>query len=198
MNVVVISRWQVADRAAQRAFADTEAARQRRSPWPEGRRSTDYLLGTDGRLVLRYDRWRDEQSYRRYAEALPGQLLDTVVCGFSGQPPQRPADGPYAGCVALVTLFTDGPERQREATARIAAFGAQPDPGALGGHVLCSLDGTRVILYAEWTSEEAHREAVAGPAYGGERGIFDGNPGIRGLAMNRYQLYRRADSTTGA
>jgi hypothetical protein len=91
-----------------------------------------------------------------------------------------------------VTIATDGPEHQRQAVARITAFARDPHPGAIGGHTLFGLDGSRVILYAEWTSEEAHREAIAGSAYGGDSGIFDGTPGIRGLSMHRYQLYRWA------
>lgn len=189
-GVVVISREQVADRAAQRELADRAALHLRREPWPEGLRSTSWLLSTDGGLVLRYDHWDDQRSYRKHATAEPS---DAIVCHPPAPAPQRPAEGPFAGCVALVIIGTDGPERQREATARIASFGAQSQPGALGGHVLSSLDGTRVVLYAEWTSEEAHREAVAGPAYGGQRGIFDGVPGIEGLAMHRYQLYRSAN-----
>ncbi|WP_165947374.1 hypothetical protein [Micromonospora sp. 15K316] len=49
-----------------------------------------------------------------------------------------------------------------------------------------------MTLYAEWTSEEAHREAIAGSEFGGRRGIFDGVPGIQGLSMHRYQRYRTA------
>ena len=61
---------------------------------------------------------------------------------------------------------------------------------------LFSLDGTRVVLYAEWTSEEAHREAIETATFGGGRGIFDGVPGIDGLSVNRYQLYRYAAAAT--
>jgi hypothetical protein len=39
--------------------------------------------------------------------------------------------------------------------------------------------------------------SVDGPEFGGRRGIFDGMPGIEGLAMNRYQLYRKLSRPAG-
>jgi hypothetical protein len=114
----------------------------------------------------------------------------------SSPPPQfwtPPCPGsPARRAAAPATIATDGPDRQRQAAESIAAFSADAHPGAIGGHVLFSLNGTRVTLYAEWTSEQAHREAIASSAFGGQRGIFDGKSGIRGLSMNRYQLYRSA------
>ena len=195
-GIVVTSRWQVADRHAQRAAADSAMARWNRLPWPEGCLSIACFLSTDGQLILFYTQWTDE----RHAMSFKGQdaddlepgttRLDTIVSRPADPPSSRSADGPFPGCVALITIATDDPDHQRQAAESIAAIGAQADPGAIGGHVLFSLDGTRVILYAEWTSEEAHREAVAGAAFGGERGIFDGRKGIQGLTMNRYQPYR--------
>lgn len=201
--VVVTSRWQTTDRSAQRAMADAVMARWQHLPWPEGCLSIACFLSTDGQLVMLYSQWKDEQQYRR-RPAAPGHsvadliidresavtYLDTIVSRPAGPPAARAAEGPFAGCVALVSIATDGPDRQRQAAEAISAFGTDTHPGAIGGHLLFSLDGAHVILYAEWTSEEAHREAIAGIAFGGQRGIFDGTPGIRGLSMHRYQLYR--------
>jgi heme-degrading monooxygenase HmoA len=204
--VVVTSHWRTADRFTQRATADAAMARWEHLPWPEGCLSIACFLSTDGHLVMLYSQWTDEPQYRRHAAAPRRRVadliidrepaithLDTIVARPVGSPASRTADGPFPGCVALVSIATDGPDRQRQAAEAISAFGADTHPGAIGGHLLFSLDGTQVTLYAEWTSEEAHREAIAGIAFGGQRGIFDGTPGIRGLSMHRYQLYRTAN-----
>jgi quinol monooxygenase YgiN len=204
--VAVISRWQVTGRQAQRAAADAVMARWQHLPWPEGCLEIACLLSTDGELVLFYAQWTDEQAHRRHTASqaeradevgLDGTHLDTVVSRLAGPAASRSADGPYPGCIALITIQTDSPDHQRQAAELIAAVAADLDPGGIGGHLLFGLDGTRVILYAEWISEEAHREAVAGAAYGGPRGIFGGTPGIQGLSMNRYQLYRSIHPATG-
>ncbi|MFD0783506.1 hypothetical protein ACFQZ8_06210 [Micromonospora azadirachtae] len=205
-GVVVTSRWQVADRHAQRATADGAMARWRQMPWPEGCLSVTCLLSTDGHLVMFYSRWASEPDYRRHvADVVEGDTadrvgdhdsgvthLDAVVSRLVTSPGSPSGDAPHPGCVALISIATDGPELQRQAAERIAAFRADAHPGAIGGHLLFSLDGARVTLYAEWTSEEAHQEAIAGSRFGGPRGIFDGVPGIRGLSMHRYQRYRTA------
>ncbi|MGW0436545.1 hypothetical protein ACWDV4_28855 [Micromonospora sp. NPDC003197] len=205
-SIVATSRWQVDGRHAQRSIADTAMARWRQSPWPEGCLSIACLLSTDGRLVLFDSQWTDEQSYQRHIANLdqPGTAdrvdglepgvthLDAVVTRPAGPPVSRTADGPFSGCVVLVTIATDGPDRQQKVAEMIAAVAATPEPGALGGQIRFSLDGARVVLYAEWTSEEAHREAITGSTFGGPQGIFHGTPGIQGLSMNRYQRYRLA------
>jgi quinol monooxygenase YgiN len=201
-GIVVTSRLRFPDRQSQRAASDTAMARLRRLTGPEGRRWIACFLGTDGQLVLFYEQWTDEGAYQRHAVSLDrqyeddavegGTRLDTVISRLGGRPGSRSDDDPFPGCVALVSIATDGPEYQRRAADMIANVAAEPHPGGIGGHVLFSVDGSRVTLYAEWTSEEAHREAVAGAAFGGQGGIFDGIPGIRGLDMHRYQLYRSA------
>ena len=98
-DVVVTSRWQVADRRAQRAAADSAMARLRDLPWPDGCHSVACLLSTDGQLIVFYHRWKDEDSYRRYAASVgadePGldmTRLDTVVSRLADAPGDMPGD----------------------------------------------------------------------------------------------------------
>ncbi|MDQ1652822.1 MAG: hypothetical protein QOI35_2022, partial [Cryptosporangiaceae bacterium] len=176
-SIVVTSRWQVTDRRAQRTKADAAMAQWQHLPWPDGCLSIACLLSTEGQLLLFYAQWASEQDYRRHALSMRGRreeaqvnggepaatALDTTVSRLAGPPSSHFGDGPFPGCIALVTIATDGPDCQRQAAESIATFAAESHPGAVGGHVLFSLNGTRVILYAEWTSEEAHREAIASP-----------------------------------
>ena len=68
------------------------------------------------------------------------------------------------GCIVVVTMETDGPERQRQwVDAVFDALEAEtdPPPGGISGHFLVSTDATRVLNCAEWIDEESHRRAVA-------------------------------------
>jgi heme-degrading monooxygenase HmoA len=62
-----------------------------------------------------------------------------------------------------VNVFTVEPERQSELVAALheattAIFAALP--GFISANLHASLDGTRVINYAQWASEELYQQAL--------------------------------------
>ncbi|WP_049574834.1 hypothetical protein [Streptomyces sp. SBT349] len=204
-DFVTTTLWQVPGRADQRAAADAAMARWRVGPWPEGCLSVTALLSTDGGLVLFSARWRDLASAdapwegalaeaRAVAEVEPLETLKArpaEAFAWREEERERPEEGPFPGCTVYIVIGTAGPAEQAQVAETIAGHVAgTPNPAGIGGQLLFTLDGTRVINWAEWTSEEAHREAVGAPALGGARGIFDGMEGIEGLRMNRFQRYR--------
>jgi quinol monooxygenase YgiN len=68
--------------------------------------------------------------------------------------------------VTLVNVFTVAPERQAElveALDRATAAVFVGDPGFVSANLHASLDGTRVINYAQWASQEAYDAALARP-----------------------------------
>jgi quinol monooxygenase YgiN len=68
--------------------------------------------------------------------------------------------------VTLVNVFTVAPERQDElvdALDRATAAVFVGDPGFVSANLHASLDGTRVINYAQWASQEAYEKALARP-----------------------------------
>jgi quinol monooxygenase YgiN len=68
--------------------------------------------------------------------------------------------------VTLVNVFTVAPERQAElveALDRATAEVFVGDPGFVSANLHASLDGTRVINYAQWASQEAYDAALARP-----------------------------------
>ena len=68
--------------------------------------------------------------------------------------------------VTLVNVFTVAPERQAElvdALDRATATVFVGDPGFVSANLHASLDGTRVINYAQWTSAAAYETALARP-----------------------------------
>jgi hypothetical protein len=53
------------------------------------------------------------------------------------------------------------------------------------------------LVYAEWTSEAAHKDALQSGALGGKRGIFEGMLGVEGIGYDRFHLYRRLVCPSG-
>lgn len=86
----------------------------------------------------------------------------------------------------------DGPERQRSFTDAVIA--AQPKDGghsgAISAHFLHSADGSRVLLYTEWTGAEAHQEAAEAGDHDQGHEIFSSTPGVRLTHGGRYRLHR--------
>ncbi|MFE7901156.1 hypothetical protein ACFU3E_27365 [Streptomyces sp. NPDC057424] len=86
----------------------------------------------------------------------------------------------------------DGPDRQRFFTDAVSA--AQPKegghPGAISAHFLHSADGSRVLLYTEWTGVEAHQEAAEAGDHDHGHEIFSSTPGVRLTHGRRYRLHR--------
>ncbi|WP_434439255.1 antibiotic biosynthesis monooxygenase family protein [Lentzea sp. E54] len=68
--------------------------------------------------------------------------------------------------VTLVNVFTVAPARQDELVAALdkasdEVFAALP--GFISANLHASLDGTRVVNYAQWSSEQAYRDALQRP-----------------------------------
>ncbi|WP_338781118.1 antibiotic biosynthesis monooxygenase [Streptomyces sp. DG1A-41] len=96
------------------------------------------------------------------------------------------------GCLITAAFDVDGPDRQRFFTDAVIA--AQPKegghPGAISAHFLHSTDGSRVLLYTEWTSVEAHQEAAEAGDHDQGHEILSRTPGVRLTHGGRYRLHR--------
>ena len=68
--------------------------------------------------------------------------------------------------VTLVNVFTVPPSRQEELLAALDKATVEVFagvPGFISANLHAGLDGTRVINYAQWSSEQAYREALRRP-----------------------------------
>ncbi|MCC9710663.1 antibiotic biosynthesis monooxygenase [Streptomyces sp. MNU76] len=96
------------------------------------------------------------------------------------------------GCLITAAFDVDGPERQRHLVDSLIAV--QPEdgghPGAISAHFLLSTDGTRVLLYTEWTSIETHQGAAEAGDHDKGHEIMSGTPGVRLTHGGRYRLRR--------
>ncbi|MFD4371222.1 hypothetical protein [Streptomyces sp. NPDC058486] len=160
--------------AVARLGADPEA-------WPRGLRSFTVYVDNTGDSVLTYTQWESEQSLTEAAPAAiwPAGLGALPHAGVPTATPFRhyravlgtaPAD-PEALPESFPVAFFDTAD---EAAARdwldglLAAEETSEGadrayPGAVAAHLHISLDGTKVLSFSEWLSEEqaaAHIEAV--------------------------------------
>ena len=120
---------------------------------------------------------RGVTAYRRYRDTTP---LDAP---------------PRTGCLVAVTVDFEAADPQRQRAWVDNVFGAagtteaSPAAGLLAAHFHLSLEGTRVLNLAEWTTADAHRDAVAAPA-GGFRARVRAFPGVSNVTTCRYTPYR--------
>lgn len=177
-GLVLVGEWSSPGPAAQRRAGDAALGAWRAGPWPDGLLAYECLLGEDERTVLHYSEWTDEAASRAFAgagttvwsravhDAAPDIVHRTVT-------PYRPyrrttplPDPPPAGCVVTVTVDLDAPDPERQRAWVDNAFDAAGtedpavDAGLLSARFHLSLDGTRVINIAEWTTARAHRRAA--------------------------------------
>jgi Antibiotic biosynthesis monooxygenase len=208
-DTVLVSEWKVGKPERQRALVEAFVAAWDSAPWPQGLLSVNLFLSNDGETVLNYAQWTGENAYHEFASTLRQsrvEQIDRAVPGIERSGPVsyrlyrsavRP-DPPMTGCVVIVSIEFDGPDEQRQKRWIDAVFEAleaeaAPHPGGISGHFHLSSDGARVLNYAEWTSEEAHREALErsgqgtigpGPKWREVRSF----PGMKGSDYRRYRF----------
>lgn len=189
--LVVISPLYVGVPQQQKEVADEALARWSRTPMPQGLVSLSVFASLDGEALLAYAQWTGDDAYSAYlrtAERGPLDLIDAVryrlfrsMDDTLGEP----------GCVITATFDVDGPERQRHIVNALAgaASRVEPFPGALSAHFHLSVDGTRVLNYAEWTSLEAHDRAMENAELDEIYRISLETPGVRATRGRAYQLH---------
>jgi Antibiotic biosynthesis monooxygenase len=209
VGTVLVSEWKVGSPERQRALVEAFLAAWEEAPWPQGLLSVNLFLSTDGEIVLNYAQWTGDEAYRQFAQAhlRPHvEQIDRAVPGIERSGPVNyrlyrsgvRRDAPVPGCVVIVSVEFDGPDEWRQRQWVDTVFEAleaetEPHPGGISGHFHLSVDGARVLNYAEWTSEGAHREAIersgqgsvgSGPKWRQVRSF----PGIKSSGYKRYRL----------
>lgn len=169
------------------AAADAVIAARRSEPWPDGLLSYALFLDTDGDLLLHYAQWTDE-------ERLPLLKDHTRYRLYRGG---RSSDGAVPGAIVAVRVDTDDDALARtwvDAVFEALDHDGDLPAGGLGGFFHISIDGRRVLNYAEWVSADAHKKALAATGRGISRGpLWDKvqtMPGVRPQSVTRYRLYK--------
>ncbi|MEU4349833.1 antibiotic biosynthesis monooxygenase [Streptomyces sp. NPDC023838] len=210
VGVVKSSVWRMGTPERQRAAVAAIAEAWGSRDWPDvGLLSYSVYTGTDGDGLLHYSQWESEAAYqdffRRFRDGRNAEI-DAAVPGIervglhsyelyrSSDP--RPGDPRTPGCVVIVDVEFEGPDPDRQRAWVDGVFEAlDSDPalpsGWLAAQFHTSLDGTRVLNYAEWESERAHVEALAAPGAGiGSKtpqwARVRDFPGVTGGGVTRY------------
>ncbi|MFD3485934.1 antibiotic biosynthesis monooxygenase [Streptomyces sp. NPDC058665] len=210
VGVVKVSTWRVGTPERQRAAVDAISEAWRRWDWPDGGLlSYSVMAGEDGETLLHYSQWRDEAAYQDFVRAgrdARNAEIDAAVPGIermglgsyelyrSGEAAE--GDTRVPGCVVIVDVEFDGPDRVRQREWTNAVFAAlDNDPydrtGAISAHFHVGTDGTRVLNYAEWESAEDHIAALNSPGEGigsdtEQWEKVQNFPGRVGGTVNRY------------
>lgn len=105
------------------------------------------------------------------------------------------AEIPSPGEVVVVASFdVDGPERQRvvidSVVERIAASQASDQQGLAQADFHTSVDGTRVLNFALWESDEAHESFLDSRSRHTNLRVTTETPGVRPIGFTRYHLKR--------
>lgn len=208
VGVVMASTWRVGTPERQRAAVEAITGAWRSREWPDaGLLSYSVLTGNDGDTLLHYSQWSRVEAYQEFVRTFRDERnaeIDAAVPGIERVGPRsyelyrgEAGDGSVVpGCVVIVDVEFDGPDSGRQKSwvdAVFAALGSDPatPDGGLSAHFHVSTDGTRVLNYAEWASEQAHVAALGAPGDGvgsvtDEWKRVQSYPGLKGSTVRRY------------
>jgi hypothetical protein len=219
-GLVVVTEFEVGGSDQQQALFAASRSAWDTLPWPETLLSIAWLASTDGQRALAYVQWRDDsefESYGRTHRPILAAHLKAAMPSLVPAPPTfyrryrsgtRP-DAVEPGCIVAVSVEFDAADETRARAwidSVFEAIAADPAPpaGGLGAHFHVSLDGTRVLNYAEWIDEASHVAALERSGIGavgsgpGWRAVQT-FPGLKSSHVVRYRLDRRlVPAPTGA
>lgn len=203
-RVVWHSAWRTGGPEEQRADAESVLSAWNAGTWPRGLLAHHVLLGTDGSSVAHVAQWSDDAAARAF-DAVPDVERRNLVA-YERYRSQTREDPPVPGCIVLVNVEFDGsdPDRARRWIDSVfEAIRSDPAPpsGGISGHFHVSTDGTRVLNYAEWISEQAHLDALSAPGDGigsptPEWERVQTFPGLAASGVTRYRIYATRTRTS--
>ncbi|MFD4631084.1 antibiotic biosynthesis monooxygenase [Streptomyces sp. NPDC058284] len=176
-GTILVSSWTLPAPGVQKQAADLVIEEWEQQERPAGMLSFTTFLSENGREVLNYAQWTDDDSYREWARAArrPEGMskVDRMVLGIERPGQVRyglyrsyaPDEGPDGAPGALVTptFETTGPDSQRAFVDNVIAILERTrPPGLLAAHFHTSKDGRRVLNHAEWRDMSAWRRFAEG------------------------------------
>ncbi|MFC9876291.1 antibiotic biosynthesis monooxygenase family protein [Nocardia salmonicida] len=161
------------------------------APWQPGLLSLTSYLSTDGDTVLTYAQAAADDSYPSFTRELSG-VAGAEPVRYRFRRGIRTGTG-VPGCVVIATFDVDGPGRQDavvdallDTLSRVPGDGP---PGMLSANFHVSADGSRVLNYAEWVSDEAHLAFLEGSTRKATLSASTRLPGVRPIGFRRFHLH---------
>ncbi|GGZ33516.1 antibiotic biosynthesis monooxygenase [Streptomyces poonensis] len=201
------STWRVGTPERQRATVEAIAATWLAAPYPaQGPLAYYVYTGHDGTTLLHHSQWVREEDYEEFVRTQRQGRNDRIDAAAPGiervglhryrryRSHERAAgDTRTPGLVVTVRVdFEDeegAADRRREWVDLVLAALAgnvAGDRGLISAHFHLSQDGTHVLNYAEWESEEAYDKALADTAPTPEWERVRAFPGMKGAEGSRY------------
>lgn len=173
-GMILVAEWKVADSKAQRQVADASLDNMENDFWPDGLLSYYTYLGTDGESILHYSHWRNDQDHLNFLEQGVSKRLEAL--NRQVQIKERNMLGKFRlyrtlsadsnlppGCVVIIREEFQSPEitpKWIDTVIDALTSEDQLPEGYLSAYFHISLDGKSMLNYAEWTSEQAHQDAI--------------------------------------
>ncbi|MFB4424418.1 antibiotic biosynthesis monooxygenase [Streptomyces sp. QL37] len=189
---VFVAQVYVPGRASGLETAAHLAEQWSRPGRPSSVLSFSCYLSTGEDTVLTYVQCDDGDSYHPFVRSLEGAAQWPAV-EYRLRRSVRPAgnDGPPA-CVVVATFDVDGAERQDRVidslSDAIEGMPADRTEGMISANFHVSTDASRVLNYAEWTSDEAHTAFLGSTTREATKRASGGIPGVRPIGFKRYHL----------
>lgn len=189
-GIALVSPLYVATPEQQGLEAMRAAAFFRENSLPPGFVSFSAFGSTDGETLLTYAQWTSDSAYRRYQanveQSAHANWADPIRFALYRSSVLDPGSRP--GVLVAPTFDVDGPDRQRTSIdALVDGPLSKPIPGLIASHFHTSLDGSRVLNWAEWVDEAAHKHFMQTSVPGEFLNAIT-MPGVRGIGGKRYTL----------
>jgi hypothetical protein len=210
--IVAVTSFAVGTPERLGALLDASAAAWRTLPWPETLAGITWLASLDGAHALAYVQWTSDVEFEAYGRTHRPVLAAHVAAAVPDLAPAPPVfyrryrsgrrpDVPAPGCIVIVSVELEGPDEARQRAWVDTVFDAMaaetsPPDGGIAGHFHVSLDGRRILNYAEWVDAASHEAALArsaqgtigvGPKWRDVRAF----PGVVSSEVRRFRLARR-------
>ena len=211
-GIVAVTEFPVGTPERLQAILETSASAWATLPWPETLLSITWLASLDDTKALAYVQWKDDSEFEAYGRthrpilaehfraALPDLTLAPPVFYRRYRSGVRP-DAPVPGCIVVVAVEFEGADEARQRAWIDTVFDAiaaeaTPPAGGISGHFHTSVDGTRVLNYAEWVDAASHQAAIE---RSGQGAVGSGPkwrevqayPGLKASRVTRYRFVRR-------
>ncbi|MEV0253408.1 antibiotic biosynthesis monooxygenase [Streptomyces sp. NPDC050732] len=176
-GTILVSSWTLPAPGVQKQAADLVIEEWEHQERPAAMLSFTTFLSENGREVLNYAQWTDDDSHREWARAAQNSedmsRVDRMVLGI-----ERPGEVRYSlyrsyateeraestpGALVTPIFETDGPDRQRAFIDGVVAILERTrPPGLLAAHFHTSKDGRLVLNHGEWRDMSAWRRFTEG------------------------------------
>ncbi|TDC57494.1 MFS transporter [Actinomadura sp. KC345] len=168
------------------ASGDTAVGDELRERTP-GLLSLSRFVSADGESVLLYAQTTGDERAAGRLRSRGVECTEYVLYRS-----HAPETSRVPGCVVAVSVETrDAAVARQWSDAVIAALESEGHTGGLSAHLHISTDGTRVLNYAEWADEQAHRAAMDDTHPGSPQWrLVQEMPGVKPLGFRRYRLDR--------